>query len=120
MKVFICMPYGDHLTQVQRITNTYAAMDVWERLASTGVMYPYCQHLTHAFLHERQPRPRDFWITLSGQYLAACDCLLVIGEPTDDMRMEITEARRLGKPVFCGATYEEATAKLGQAYQIDM
>ena len=96
--VYVCMPYGDHNDEATRLANTQAAMDVWFRLAADGFV-PYCPHLSH-FLHERQPMPRDFWLSQARAWVEKCDCVLSLGEPTEGMRGEEELARYLGKPVF--------------------
>lgn len=112
ISVYICMPYGDHNTPEQRLYNAQAAMRVWHVLASAGFA-PYCPHLSH-YLHELKPQKRELWITHCLHWVHKCDCVLVFGEKTDGMRMEIANAWQANKPVF--RTFGE----LGAAYGMEV
>lgn len=96
--VFICMPYGDHNDVDVRLENTRRAMDVWHTLAGK-FLFPFCPHLSH-FLHQHDPKERNFWLNQSIEWVSKCDCVLAIGKRTPGMQDECLEARRLNKPVF--------------------
>lgn len=98
IKVFVCMPYGDHNDLGTRELHTMEAMSVWHELADNG-FYPFCPHLSH-FLHEHSNRDRIRWLAHALTWLSQCDCLLALGEPTEGMRQEIRHARSRNMPVF--------------------
>ncbi len=93
-KVFIAGPYtnGDVALNVR---NAFAAAN---ELADHGFA-PFVPHYTH-FWHLMYPRPYDFWLELSKQFLTCCDCLLRLGGESKGADVEEEHARALGLPVF--------------------
>lgn len=89
--VYLCHPFqNDPAGNIERVRR------ICERLKDTCV--PLAPHLLlPAYIDE--PTERDVALRHCLRLVAACDEVRVYGEPTEGMRREIEEARRLGIPV---------------------
>jgi len=95
--VFVCHPYaGDPEGNRNRVR------EIARRLALEGHLPIAPQIYLPQFIDEATER--DLALTICLAMLALCDELQVYGEPTEGMRLEIAEARRLGVPIVDGGS----------------
>jgi len=93
--VFVCHPFaGDSAG------NAAAVRRIACRIALQGHVPIAPQIYLPQFIDEATER--DLALTICLAMLALCDALQVYGEPTEGMRLEIAEARRLGIPIVDG------------------
>ena len=79
--------------------NTEAAVRCCRQVIAEGGM-PVASHLLYPqILCDDDPAERRMGLAFGLALLRLCDEIWVFGEPSPGMRQEITEARRLGKPV---------------------
>ncbi len=97
-KVFVSHPFAGN----PRINGVLVA-SIARRLADAGHLPIAPQLYLQWFISERTER--DLALKLCLQFVALSDEVRVYGEPTEGMRLEIAEARRLGIPVVDGADH---------------
>lgn len=92
--IFVCSPYrGDTETNMQNARR-------YCRLVVEQGGIPFAPHLLFTrFLNEGKAAERRRGLWMGMEMLRLCDELWAFGEPTEGMRLEITQARRLGIPV---------------------
>ena len=92
--IFVCSPYrGDTETNTQNARR-------YCRLVMEQGGIPFAPHLLFTqFLDEENVAERRQGLRMGMEMLKLCGELWAFGEPTEGMRLEITQARRLGIPV---------------------
>lgn len=94
LKVYIAGP----ITKGDQFANVRAALD-----AATAVLHaghiPFVPHLT-CFWHTVHPQPYETWMMYDAVWLAVCDGVLRIPGESSGADREVTQARRLGLPVW--------------------
>lgn len=92
--VFVCSPYRGDME-----TNTQNARRYCRLVVEQGGI-PFAPHLLFTqFLDEAKAAERRRGLQMGMEMLKLCDELWAFGEPTEGMRMEIEQARRLGIPM---------------------
>ena len=92
--IFVCSPYrGDTETNTQNARR-------YCRLVMEQGGIPFAPHLLFTqFLDEENAAERRQGLRMGMEMLKLCGELWAFGEPTEGMRLEITQTRRLGIPV---------------------
>ena len=91
--VYICHPFAS-----DPLGNSDSVRKICRWFASQGGYLPLAPHLfLPQFLEE--PAEREIAMDLCRRLIALTDELLVFGEPSPGMQVEIEEAHRLGVPV---------------------
>ncbi len=101
---FISHPYRDDPDR-----NIARVVDIARRLALEGLLPIAPQIYLPRFIDEATER--DLALRLCLALVALSDEVRVYGQPTEGMRLEIAEARRLGIPVVDGVTGEVISSK---------
>ena len=92
--IFVCSPYRGDME-----TNTQNARQYCRLVMEQGGI-PFAPHLLFTqFLDEDKAVERRRGLRLGMEMLKLCDELWAFGEPTEGMRMEMIQAKRLGIPV---------------------
>jgi hypothetical protein len=94
-KIFVCHPFArDPGKSFRRVS------EICLRLASEGIFPIAPQIYLPQFLDESNQR--NLALRLCRELVRISDEIRVYGDPTEGMRMEIAEARRLGIPIVEG------------------
>src|SRR5262245_52730409 len=96
-RVFVSFPFSSDPASNAKAAGAIARMIC---LAGDLPVAPHCYLPT--FVNEKTER--DLALRLCLELLALCDEIRVYSGPTEGMKLEIAEARRLGIPVIDGAT----------------
>ena len=96
MRIYVAGPYstGDVALNVRR------AIMVADFLLKQGHV-PFLPHLTH-FWHLVSPGPYEQWLCLDLAWLPLCEALVRLPGYSNGADREVTEALRLGVPVYLG------------------
>lgn len=94
MKVYIAGPY----TKGDAAINVREAILAGDAVFKSGHL-PFIPRLTH-FWHMVCPAPYEQWIAIDLEWLPCCDVLLRLPGVSSGADNEVTEAIRLGLPVF--------------------
>lgn len=93
--VFVCHPFAGDLAGNRR-----RVAEICSRLILQNILPISPQIYLPEFLDESTQR--DLALRLCLELVELCDEVRVYGEPTEGMRLEITEARRVGIPIIEG------------------
>ncbi len=92
--VYICSPLRGDIEQNIKAAKRYCREAVME-----GAM-PIAPHVYFTqFLDDAVPEERAAGMIMGLEMLRRCEEVWVYGEPTEGMRAEIAEARKLGMPI---------------------
>lgn len=94
MRIYVAGPY----TAPDCVENTHRAIAAGDALLALGHA-PYVPHLNLAW-HLVRPHPPETWYALDLVWLAQCDALLRLPGASKGADAEVTEAFRLGLPVY--------------------
>lgn len=93
--LYVAAPY----TNPDPVENTHAAIKACDELRASGVVTPFCPHLSLLW-HVVSPQPYDVWLDYDLGVLRHCHALLRLPGESSGADGEVAEARRLGMPVF--------------------
>ena len=69
-----------------------------DKLRELGYL-PFCPLLTH-FWHFVSPHPYEYWVEMDMEWLQYMDCVLRLPGLSSGADNEVTEMKKLGKPIF--------------------
>ncbi len=98
IKVYIAGPY----THGDVAVNVRNAIEAGMAVADAG-MCPFIPHLSH-FAHLLFPHDYEFWMELDEEWIADCDCMLVLPGHSPGTQREVKTAAAMGIPVFQNLT----------------
>lgn len=93
--IYIAGPYSSPYP----IYNMRAALEAADQLIASGVGFPVVPHLT-GFWDFAFPRPYKQWLELDLEALRGCNAVWRIGGKSSGADSEVSEAKKLGMPVF--------------------
>ena len=98
-RVYVAGPY----TRPDPCVNTKRAVDAGQELLDAGLV-PFVPHLTH-FWHTMRPNDYKVWLAYDLHWLRQCEVLLRLSGESSGANKEVTEAERLGIPVYHGSAW---------------
>ena len=96
LRIYIASPYRIGNIEL----NVIISLEASDKLMDLG-HFPYAPLLAH-FQNKLFPRPEADWMKLDLEYLRQCDCVLRLHGKSVGADAEVTEAKRLGIPVYFG------------------
>lgn len=97
--VYVLSAWEEHDGKFGKVTNMGRSIDVAEHLYSSGNCIPVVPDLTIAW-NQVYPRSPEFWLEYRVQLMSRCDVALCVGSDADLAEKELSEASRIGLPVF--------------------
>jgi hypothetical protein len=94
IRIYVAGPY----TKPDPCINTNRAIKVGQELLEAGYA-PFIPHLTYLW-HAVIPNPYSVWLAYDLEWLRVCHAVLRLDGESSGADAEVTEARRLGIPVF--------------------